>query len=400
MENENVNVGNQQNEMSLFEQKMNKMKSEGITPKRKTKEEIFAKHFTPTNDTEVVRIVPPKNQNVDFFDVLYFHVLNVNSAGGQITKNKKILCLNQVKRDQHGNPVIDNNGKYLREDKPCPACIKAKEFELKKDTSIQYIKKINMDQNQLAILAKNTELFKRQIYWESKVFYIAKLIDRKVESDGIKFYRFKENRLNEGVFDLFKVAIDNYYKAENKNFRCVTDGCDFNIVTRKKTNPGTKRQYTEVLQIIPQKPSPLHNDNSVAVQWTTDTITTDEVYKAAAAPHINEYQFMEMLVNGGNPYWDDSNSQNKHWVYPNRPDLEEKANTRNQNLDANSQNQNTINHTAADSNVNITNITESQTGTNVENAVDLGKAVVDENVKINSDYDYSSSSEDYDDLPF
>jgi hypothetical protein len=41
-----------------------------------------------------------------------------------------------------------------------------------------------------------------------------------------------------------------------------------------------------------------------------------------------------MLAEGNDPYWDDTDSNNKKWVFPGRPDLQEKANTRNADLDA------------------------------------------------------------------
>jgi len=41
-----------------------------------------------------------------------------------------------------------------------------------------------------------------------------------------------------------------------------------------------------------------------------------------------------MVANGTNPYWDETDANNKHWVFPGRPDLEEVANTRKANLDS------------------------------------------------------------------
>jgi len=116
-----------------------------------------------------------------------------------------------------------------------------------------------------------------------------------------------------------------------------------------------------------------------------------------------------MTANGANPYWDDTDQNAKKWVFPGRPDLEELANTRTRNLDADGEEDFEQASDLVDEEfprVTISNITESKVGTYTDNASDLGAetlaattATPPLQVTQGADED-ASSGDNYDDLPF
>ena len=115
------------------------------------------------------------------------------------------------------------------------------------------------------------------------------------------------------------------------------------------------------------------------------------------------FEFLEAVANGTNPYWDDTDANNKHWVFPGRPDLEEAANTRTRNLDASEENFEYASDLDEEyPRVTISNITESKVGTFTDDATDLGKETLAETAKdvITEDENQSGDSSDYNDLPF
>ena len=90
------------------------------------------------------------------------------------------------------------------------------------------------------------------------------------------------------------------------------------------------------------------------------------------------YEFLLATANGVNPYWEDTDQTNKHWVFPGRPDLEEKANTRSLNLDSDDEQnfeQATDLTTQEVPRVTISNITEDKVGEFEDDASDIGKEV-------------------------
>jgi hypothetical protein len=124
------------------------------------------------------------------------------------------------------------------------------------------------------------------------------------------------------------------------------------------------------------------------------------------------YEFLEAVANGTNPYWDDTDANNKHWVFPGRPDLEEAANTRNRNLDAD---EDAAFEQASDlideeyPRVTISNITPDKVGTYTDDAVNVGESALKsapaqasapaaETAPENEGS--SSGGNEYDDLPF
>jgi hypothetical protein len=120
------------------------------------------------------------------------------------------------------------------------------------------------------------------------------------------------------------------------------------------------------------------------------------------APNVTPYEYLEMLANGTSPYWDDTDATNKRWVFPGRPDLEELANNRSRNLDAD---ENDEFEQASDldveyDSVTISNITESNVAKYKDDAMDVGAQALAEtstNVETSTN---DEKDEDYSDLPF
>ena len=114
--------------------------------------------------------------------------------------------------------------------------------------------------------------------------------------------------------------------------------------------------------------------------WLDDDVNWRDVFKPKQAPNMPPYEFLEATANGSNPYWEDTDQTNKHWVFPGRPDLQEKANTRTMNLDSNEKNfeQATDLTTQETPRVTISNITEEKVGEFQDDASDIGKEVTAE----------------------
>jgi len=135
--------------------------------------------------------------------------------------------------------------------------------------------------------------------YRARKFYIVKVIDRDLEEDGPKFWRFKHNSKQEGILDkiwpIFRTKGD------------VTDpatGRDLVLsLTLAKSNNG--KEYTTISSIIQEDPTPLHTDGETAAKWIEDPLVWSDVY----AKKTEDY--LEMVANGETPRWD---NDKKGWV--------------------------------------------------------------------------------------
>ena len=389
--------------------------------KRPTREEMLAKYFVPRNDKEIFRILPPKKGR-DFIETAFFHVVQINSGGGK-KKWRKIYCPAHnekvAKKDPNGNVLKDQKGNPVLVSKPCPLCEKAKSILEKQDKSIKGIKKEDMTPQQLAINEDNKKIWSAGNSLEAKKFYIIRGIDKGAEKDGIKYWRFKHNFKQQGVLDKLGPAVTNWMEINGKDFTDAQEGTDLILTVVDQEIPGRNKTYRDVSSIYPKGSSPLHTDPLVVKEWLTDETTWRDVFKPAAAPNITSHEYLEMVAIGQEPYWDDSDPNNKKWIFPNRPDLEEKANQRDQNLDADSSSKPI--EMASDvvvnsyDNVNITNVEKEDVGTFQDDAVDLTAEIKNSAVNIQTvpsqsleseteiasvDVDDDGNYDDYDDLPF
>jgi len=402
--------------------------------KRPSREEILAKYFVPRNDKEYFRILPPK-QGKDFIETAFFHVIPVNAAGGK-KKYRKIYCPAHndpkvPKKDANGNVITDQEGKPVMVTKPCPLCEKSKEtLKLQKsDPTAKGLKKEEMNPQQKAIKEENDKIWKASKDLEAKKFYIVRGIDKGAEKDGVKYWRFKHNFKQQGVLDKLGPAVTNWMEINGIDFTDAERGTDLILTVVDQEMQGRNRTYRDVSSIFPKGSSPLHADPIVVKEWLSDESTWRDVFKPASAPNISAHEYLEMVATGQAPYWDDSDQNNKKWVFPGRPDLEEKANTRDQNLDADTGSKpiemaSDVVNSSYD-NVNIQNVTKEDVGTYQDNAVDLTAEIKNKAAETvtapapavetqpepqveapadttseSSDDDFDPESGDYDDLPF
>ena len=347
MENQNPNATVQNSsDAEALESLFEKYQERDNKKKRPSKEEILARYFNPRKDDEIFRALP-RHEGEELIEEGWFHK---TQAGKYIKNNTTLYCLakNNPKVpavDKEGNPVLDQQGNPVMVFQYCPLCAKSYSMRKGMDKSIAGKKKDQLTTPaEKAIFAKNVEILKASNKYEAKLYYIIRGIDRGAEKDGVKFWRFKHNFKGQGIHDkLWKPIIQGYYKQTGKVYTDVKDGIDLMISVIDNEFDG--KTYRDVSSIIPRQPSPLHSDDLIAKQWLNDKTTWRDVFKPKKAPKINEVQYLELAAEErevgqkydmrNTPFYDE---QEKKWVFPNHPDLEAAANTRNQNLDADDSN--------------------------------------------------------------
>ena len=409
MENSNVNSTNAQGgDLSNFKEAFSTYQKNQVKNKRKSKEEILAKYFTPRHTKELFRILPYKTKF--FYVEAFFHVVPLISAGGKKAFTKVYCPAHndpKVQKVVNGVPQLDGNGKPLMVPAPCPLCDKAKRKLAEQDSSLKNVKKDDMTPSQKAIWENNRKIFIEASQWDAKKFYIVKGIDKGTPKDGVKFWRFKHNYQNQGTLDKLFPILDDYNTQNGVSFADPVNGTDLSIIMADTIMKTTGKTYKSISAITTRNKSALHEDPIVVRQWLEDTTTWREVFQPKKAPGITAFQFLEMCASGTNPYWEDSDASNKHWVFPGRPDLELAANTRKRNLDGDEGDDFEY---ASDLDedqpqVTIANVTPKTVGTYQEDAVDItakaGSSPEEEqHADLVSDVEDDIPPSDYDDLPF
>ena len=405
MENSNEKTNAQGGDLSNLKKMFSdyQKKSQTQSSRRKSCEEILAKYFVPRKTKETFRILPPK-PGKKHIEEAFFHVVTTNTAGGKKKHGTIIYCPThndpKVKKlDTNGNPILETNGNPVMIPAPCPLCAKYKKLIATQDPSLKGIKKENMNESQKVVKAKNDEIYKEAIKWEAKKFYIVRGVDKDKAGDGVKFWRFKHNYKNQGTLDKLLPILEQYMSTQQADFSDPVSGTDLSILMTDSEFNG--HNYKTISAIIFNGKSPLHPDPIVIKGWLEDNTTWRDVYLPKKAPGIEPYEFLEMVISGNNPYWDDTDANNKHWVFPGRPDLELAANTRKANLDADSSDEDI--EMASDlideefPPVTISNITPENVGTFTDNAVDVGKSVLNETTEAP---ETEPEKDEYSDLPF
>jgi hypothetical protein len=408
MENQNVSQGS--GDLSDLKKMFTDYQKQSTPSKRKTSAEILAKYFVPRKAKETFRVLPPKAGRKRIEEA-FFHVVPTLGAGGKKKHGTVVYCPQHndpkvQKLDANGQPMKDVNGQPVMIPAPCPLCAKAKKILAQQDPSLKGVKKEQMNEVQKKVFEKNKEIFTEASKWEAKKFYILRGIDRGQEKDGVKFWRFKHNFKNQGTLDKLLPVLEDFMTTQQADFTSEKDGSDLNIIMTDTEFNG--HVYKQISAITARGKSPLHGDPIVAQQWLEDDIKWRDVFLPKKAPGITPYEFLEMVATESNPYWDDIDQNNKHWVFPGRPDLEAAANTRTRNLDADSQDEDIEMASDLDEEyprVTPSNITASNVGTFNDDAVDVGKSVLSAsaNAGAGAPEDSNSStpsSDNYDDLPF
>jgi len=411
----------QNNDADALESLFNKYKDRDEKKKKfLSKEELLARFFNPRKDTEMFRALP-KRDGEELIEEGYFHKVQ---AGEFISNSAVVFCpaKNNPKVqsvDKEGKLVNDQNGNPVMVNQYCPLCAKAAAIKAKQDKSVIGKKEADItDPKEKAIYANNKELFKRSNLFEAKLYYIVRGIDRGAEKDGVKFWRFKHNFKSQGVHDkLWKPIIQQFYKQTGKLYSDVKEGVDLLISVVDNSMPGSNRTYRDVSAInTKMSVSPLHTDEIIAKQWLSDKTTWRDVFKPKKAPGITEEQYLKLAAEErevgqkldmrNTPYY---NEQAKRWIFPNHPDLEEVANTKNRNLDADSSDQVDLPDddgfaTAANSVIsqaNAVDITDMSTKALVDSQPsNLGSVNLGAPATANNNVAAPAKSGAYDDLPF
>jgi hypothetical protein len=128
--------------------------------------------------------------------------------------------------------------------------------------------------------------------YRARKFYIVKVIDRDNEQDGPKFWRFKHNYKQEGIFD----KIIPIYKAKG-DVADAEKGRDLILeLTKAKTPKGAF--YTVIQTVMYDDPSPVHEDEETMESWVSDELTWEDVYSKKAT------EYLEAIARGETPKWD------------------------------------------------------------------------------------------------
>jgi len=382
---------------------------------KRSREDILAKYFVPRATKEIFRMLPPQAGRKHIQEA-FFHVVTTNTKGGKVRHGTVIYCPAHndpkvPKLGTDGKPLLDSNGAPMLVPAPCPLCEKNKAILKTQDPSLRGVKKENMNDMQLSVLAKNTEIWKDSQKWEAKKFYIVRGIDKGKEKDGVKFWRFKHHYRNQGTLDKLLPILSDYVDNNQVDFADPLNGTDLSISMAESDFNG--RTYMAITAISAKGKSPLHADAIVAQTWLNDDITWRDVFKPKQAPNMPPYEFLQSVADGTNPYWDDTDQTNKRWVFPNRPDLEELANTRTMNLDNDEKEFEQASDLTTETlpRVTISNITEDKVGEYKDNATNLGQEIIADKQKaavtkpevVNepvNEPEVDDTDSDYDDLPF
>lgn len=410
MENQNGMANPQGGDLSNLKRMFSDFakKSQAQSSRRKSREEILSKYFVPRNNKETFRILPPK-PGKKHIEEAFFHVVPTTTTGGKKKHGTIIYCPAhndpKVKKlDAKGQPYLDTNGQPIMIPAPCPLCAKSKKILAQQNPALKGRKKESLNADELKIFEKNKEIFMEASTWEAKKFYIVRGIDKGEMKDGVKFWRFKHNYKNQGTLDKLLPILEQYMSTQQADFSDPMNGTDLNILMTD--TPWKNTTYKSISAIMFSGKSKLHDDPAVVRTWLEDDTTWRDVYPPKKAPGIDAYQFLDMVANGINPYWDDSDANNKHWVFPGNPELEEAANTRKRNLDADGDEEFEQASDLIDEEyprVTISNITEQNVGTYKDDAVDMSRASVTTSSQpmAQSEPEPESSGDDnYDDLPF
>jgi len=142
---------------------------------------------------------------------------------------------------------------------------------------------------------KDTDKEKAKQY-NSRKFFVTKVIDRENEQDGPKFWRFAENYKKEGTYD----KIYSLYKALKRDIANPDTGMDL-IVNIARNDKG----FPTVQGVVPLTESVITENADLKTLWLGDKKTWRDVYS------IRTYEYLEIVVRGGIPYYDKEASK---WV--------------------------------------------------------------------------------------
>lgn len=223
-------------------------------------EQDFSKYFAVRLEDGVqdgestIRLMPPKEgvhpvnkEGETPFDEGHWHSIKV---GG---KWRKIYCRKH------------NDGEH------CPLC------EVSDDLWNDWKEKGNKEDKEMS----NS--------YKARKYYIARLVDREKEGDGVKFWRFPHNFKGEGALD--KIIPIFTKKGDVTDPR---EGRDLVLMLGRDN-----KNYTKITSIMSEDPGVLTEPtSSEAKEWMSDTTTWKDVYSAQPLDYV------QLIADGEIPQWD------------------------------------------------------------------------------------------------
>ena len=226
-----------------------------------------------------IRLLPATQDSGKLAVEVKTHSLKVSE---KIAKSgfKSFICLNDEQ-----TPNYDQNIK-------CPLCEKA--FELFKEA-----KKLREKGDKDAA----DTIYKKASSLMPKVTYIARVIDRDKESDGVKFWRFNKTTNGDGIFDkLIKLYKNRHENAIKKgieggyNIFDVNEGRDIIITITRTFSKDGKEMAPKVAIDVDEDKTPLSPDPEQMRAWIEDNKKWYEAYTTRNA------QYLELIADDKVPY--------------------------------------------------------------------------------------------------
>lgn len=250
-----------------------------------------------------IRILPLSPTDGNAFLAIHTHSLKVNK---EISKSgfKSFICLN----DEN----IDNSN---HDERGCPLCKKSKELFAEADKCV--------DESERKALVKSAMQYK------SKVTYIARVIERGHEDEGVKFWRFNAHMVSgsngnkaedTGIYGQLmkqnKIRNEESIEATGEPY-CIFDlynGKDI-ILTLTKELKGNK-YVTKISVTDAGFPSPLSKDEDKIEEWVNDPKQWSDMYSSKS------YEYLQLIADGEIPFFDKAN---KKWVAKGKTDASKTA---------------------------------------------------------------------------
>lgn len=225
-----------------------------------------------------IRLLPLSETDGNIFLPINVHNLKVNRKVSN-SGYKSFICLNDPHLPEH-----DTDG--------CPICNQSKKlFKEANETTDEQQKKV---------------LLKTAYELQCKKVYIARVIERGKEDEGVKFWRFNDLK-GIGIYDkLIKLYVkrkEEYRDAGIENFSIfdLKNGKDI-IITLKFVQETGKTQI-DIMDAGVN--TPLSKDINLANSWICDSKKWYEMYRPKSSGYLN------VILDGGIPYYDEDSMK---WI--------------------------------------------------------------------------------------
>lgn len=238
------------------------------------KYEFDAKNYLNTkladgeNERNVtIRILPISNEDGNFRIAVKTHNLKVSKRIAS-TGFKSFLCLN--------DPQVPNYDPNIR----CPLCAKSQYYfdEAKKCRETDE--------------AKSKAYFLKACALKPKTTYIARVIERGKEDEGVKFWRFNENTQGKGVYDsliaLYKQRKNDMAEEgiEDYNIFDLDNGRDI-VLNLTKTTRSDGQEGVAINITDKAMNKPLTTDIEQGNKWINDVKKWFNAYAVKSAEYLS-----------------------------------------------------------------------------------------------------------------